>query len=168
MWFNMYREVLRGQLHLRLKPLCDDIGAMHRVNLARLNGEVHLFVVIDMIEYVGDETREEVAPVLHEMVRVYMMVNVKKMVVKQKLRVVVTHEDGGLTQNLGDIEEQVREYELTTFVDEEVNDNDGNGVVNSIEGLVDINVECDLRERDCSSNMHVEVESVSHECQRSS
>ncbi|KOM48233.1 hypothetical protein LR48_Vigan07g193700 [Vigna angularis] len=29
----------------RLKPLCDDRGAMHTINLARLNGELHLFVV---------------------------------------------------------------------------------------------------------------------------
>jgi len=47
----------------RLQLLCDDSGAMHMVNIARLNGEVHLFVehslsepqVIEMLEYYLDE-----------------------------------------------------------------------------------------------------------------
>ncbi|XP_047162143.1 uncharacterized protein LOC124832066 [Vigna umbellata] len=47
----------------KLEPLCDDVGTMYMVNLARLNGQVHLYVVhtvsepevIDMIEYNVDE-----------------------------------------------------------------------------------------------------------------
>lgn len=92
-----------------------------------------------------------------------------------------THRDDGITQklgDLGDIKKQVHEYEPTTFVEKEVivggrstlND-DGNGEVNRMKGLVDINVECDLRERDCYGNMHVEhveVEFFSHENERSS
>ncbi|WVZ14393.1 hypothetical protein V8G54_011959 [Vigna mungo] len=89
-----------------------------------------------------------------------------------------THRDGGITQYLGDlsdIKEQVREYEPITFVDKEVivggrstSNDDGNGEVNRMKGLVDINVEC---EGDCYGNMHVEhveVEFVSHENERSS
>ncbi|XP_017413096.1 uncharacterized protein LOC108324668 [Vigna angularis] len=51
-------------LENRLEPLLDDIGAMHMITLARLNGEVHLFVVhtvsepevIHMFEYVSQNT----------------------------------------------------------------------------------------------------------------
>ncbi|KOM29538.1 hypothetical protein LR48_Vigan721s002000 [Vigna angularis] len=47
----------------KLECLCDDTGAMHMVNLARLNGEVHVFVihpvsepqVIHMLENVGHD-----------------------------------------------------------------------------------------------------------------
>ncbi|KAG2384695.1 uncharacterized protein HKW66_Vig0117870 [Vigna angularis] len=58
----------------RLEALCDDVGAMHMVNLAHLNGQVHLYVVctisqpdvIPMIEYNVDEGGEEVAPQVNE------------------------------------------------------------------------------------------------------
>ncbi|KOM34526.1 hypothetical protein LR48_Vigan02g067600 [Vigna angularis] len=58
----------------KLEPLCDDVGAMHMVNLAHLNGQVHLYVVhtisqpdvIHMIEYNVDEGGEEVAPQVNE------------------------------------------------------------------------------------------------------
>ncbi|WVZ06016.1 hypothetical protein V8G54_019362 [Vigna mungo] len=52
----------------KLEALCDDVGAMHMVNLARLNGRVHLYVVhcvsqgdvIQMIEYnVHEEQLDE-------------------------------------------------------------------------------------------------------------
>ncbi|KOM45384.1 hypothetical protein LR48_Vigan06g069000 [Vigna angularis] len=54
----------------RLEALCDDVGAMHMVTLAQLNGQVHLYVVhtvseldvIHMIEYNVDEGGHEVAP----------------------------------------------------------------------------------------------------------
>ncbi|WVZ07051.1 hypothetical protein V8G54_020397 [Vigna mungo] len=49
-----------------LEELIDDTGAMHMANLARLNGEVHLYVVhvvsepevIHMLEYVTNDERE--------------------------------------------------------------------------------------------------------------
>ncbi|KAG2404755.1 Trihelix transcription factor GTL2 GT2-LIKE protein [Vigna angularis] len=58
----------------KLEPLCDDVGVMHMVNFARLNGQVHFYVVhtvsepelIDMIEYNVDEGGEEIAPEMHE------------------------------------------------------------------------------------------------------
>ncbi|XP_047173510.1 uncharacterized protein LOC124841307, partial [Vigna umbellata] len=59
-------------LENRLEPLLDDIGAMHMITLARLNGEVHLFVVhnvsepevINMLQYIPQNTDEvEVEPV---------------------------------------------------------------------------------------------------------
>ncbi|WVZ02999.1 hypothetical protein V8G54_023805 [Vigna mungo] len=61
-------------LDYKLEALCDDLGDMHMVNLARLNGQVHLYVVhivyepvvIYMIEYSVDERGEEVAPEMHE------------------------------------------------------------------------------------------------------
>lgn len=34
----------------RLKPLCDDNGAMHTINLVMLNGQVHVFVVHTVYE----------------------------------------------------------------------------------------------------------------------
>jgi len=53
----------------KLQLLCDDNGVTHMVNIARLNGEVHLFMehslsepkVIEMLEYFSDEpdTQEE-------------------------------------------------------------------------------------------------------------
>ncbi|WVZ17013.1 hypothetical protein V8G54_009995 [Vigna mungo] len=57
-------------LYDKLKVLSDDVGAMHMVNLARLNGRVHLYVVHsvsqpDMIEYNVDEEVEEVLPEMH-------------------------------------------------------------------------------------------------------
>ncbi|WVY95865.1 hypothetical protein V8G54_028016 [Vigna mungo] len=195
------------------------------------NGGVHLFMVIHMIEYVGDETREEVAPMLHENGEgvhdgkyeedggqtkgdgdvtqelgetrekddgegvsgsetkgdggLREDLDERREIddseglggretnedggLIQDLGGSETHGDGGITQELGDmgdIEEQVHEYEPTTFVEEEVivgdwstSNDDGNGEVNSMKGLVDINFECDLRERDYYGNMHVEVES---------
>ncbi|KOM41111.1 hypothetical protein LR48_Vigan04g130900 [Vigna angularis] len=58
----------------RIEALCDDVGVMHMVNLAHLNGQVNLYVVhtisqpdvIDMIEYNVDEGGEEVAPQVNE------------------------------------------------------------------------------------------------------
>ncbi|WVY91445.1 hypothetical protein V8G54_036959 [Vigna mungo] len=58
----------------RLEPLFDDVGVMHMVNLAQLNGKVHLYVVhtvseaevIHMIEYSVDEGGDEVAPQVNE------------------------------------------------------------------------------------------------------
>ncbi|WVZ16531.1 hypothetical protein V8G54_009513 [Vigna mungo] len=58
----------------RLEPLSDDVGGMHMVNLAHLNGQVHLYVmhivseaeVIHMIEYNVDEGGDEVAPQVNE------------------------------------------------------------------------------------------------------
>ncbi|WVZ04008.1 hypothetical protein V8G54_024814 [Vigna mungo] len=58
----------------KLEALCDDVGAMHMVNLANLSGQVHLYVVhivsepdvIHMIEYNVDEGDEEVALEMHE------------------------------------------------------------------------------------------------------
>ncbi|KAG2399373.1 uncharacterized protein HKW66_Vig0081450 [Vigna angularis] len=57
-------------LHDRLEALCADVGVMHMVTLAQLNGRVHLYVmhnvsqpdVIHMIEYNVDEGGDEVAP----------------------------------------------------------------------------------------------------------
>ncbi|XP_052722708.1 protein Ycf2-like [Vigna angularis] len=58
----------------RLEPLCDK-GAMHMINLARLNGEVHLFVVhtvskpeiMHLLENVPHNIgEEEVQPVMHD------------------------------------------------------------------------------------------------------
>ncbi|XP_014522674.1 uncharacterized protein LOC106779133 [Vigna radiata var. radiata] len=54
-------------LENRLEPLLDDVGAMQMITLARLNGQVHLFVVhkvsepevIHMLEYVPENTVEE-------------------------------------------------------------------------------------------------------------
>ncbi|KOM32470.1 hypothetical protein LR48_Vigan01g202600 [Vigna angularis] len=71
LWFSVgCGPVLDG----RLEALCDDVGAMHMVNLAHLNGQVQLYVVhtisqpdvIDMIEYNVDEGGEEVAPQVNE------------------------------------------------------------------------------------------------------
>ncbi|WVZ10489.1 hypothetical protein V8G54_015019 [Vigna mungo] len=58
----------------KLEPLSDDVRAMHMVNLAKLNGQIHLYVVhlvsevdvIHMIEYNGDEGGEDVEPEMHE------------------------------------------------------------------------------------------------------
>ncbi|XP_014511812.1 uncharacterized protein LOC106770522 [Vigna radiata var. radiata] len=58
----------------RLEPLCDDVGAMRMVNLATLNGQVHLYVVhnvseaevIQMIEYNVDEGGDEDVPQVNE------------------------------------------------------------------------------------------------------
>ncbi|WVZ03858.1 hypothetical protein V8G54_024664 [Vigna mungo] len=58
----------------RLEPFSDDVGAMHMVNLAHLNGLVHLYVVhnvsevevIQMIEYNVDKGGDEVAPQVNE------------------------------------------------------------------------------------------------------
>jgi len=60
LWFSVGgSSVLNDKLQL----LCDDSGVLHMVNIARLNGEVHLFVeyslsepqVIEMLEYYLDE-----------------------------------------------------------------------------------------------------------------
>ncbi|KOM41210.1 hypothetical protein LR48_Vigan04g140800 [Vigna angularis] len=61
-------------LHDRLEALCADVGVMHMVTLAQLNGRVHLYVmhnvsqpdVIHMIEYNVDEGGDEVAPEVNE------------------------------------------------------------------------------------------------------
>ncbi|KOM56414.1 hypothetical protein LR48_Vigan10g230600 [Vigna angularis] len=67
LWFSVgCGLVLDG----RLEALCDDVGVMHMVTLAQLNGRVHLYVVhtmfqpdvIHMIEYNVDEGGDEVAP----------------------------------------------------------------------------------------------------------
>ncbi|KOM46621.1 hypothetical protein LR48_Vigan07g032500 [Vigna angularis] len=59
----------------RLEALSDDRGAMHMMNLARLNGEVHLFVVhtvcepeiVHLLENVPHNIgEEEVQPVMHD------------------------------------------------------------------------------------------------------
>ncbi|WVZ08284.1 hypothetical protein V8G54_021630 [Vigna mungo] len=59
----------------RLEPLSDDRGAMHMMNLARLNGQVHLFVVhtvseaeiVHLLENVPHNIgEEEVQPVMHD------------------------------------------------------------------------------------------------------
>ncbi|KAG2403164.1 uncharacterized protein HKW66_Vig0184500 [Vigna angularis] len=58
----------------KLEALCDDVGVMHMINLARLNGQVHLYVVhtvsepdvIQMIEYNVHEEGQEVALEMHE------------------------------------------------------------------------------------------------------
>jgi len=69
LWFSVGGSSV---LDDRLQLLCDDSGALHMFNIARLNGEVHLFVehslfepqVIEMLEYYPDEpdTQEEGEP----------------------------------------------------------------------------------------------------------
>ncbi|KAG2399301.1 uncharacterized protein HKW66_Vig0082170 [Vigna angularis] len=81
----------------RLEALCDDIGAMHMANLAKVNGQVHLYVVhivsqhdvIHMIEYDVDEGREEVAPVMHD--------GGKGAVLDERTK----EDDGGVTERFG-------------------------------------------------------------------
>lgn len=53
----------------KLEALVDDVGAMHMVNLARLNGRVHLYVVhnvsqLDVIEMI--KQAEEVNLEMHD------------------------------------------------------------------------------------------------------
>ncbi|KOM31825.1 hypothetical protein LR48_Vigan01g138100 [Vigna angularis] len=68
------RQVVRVEFAGRLEALCDDVGAMHMVTLAHLNGQIHLYVVhtvfepdvIHMIEYKVDEGGDEVAPQVNE------------------------------------------------------------------------------------------------------
>ncbi|WVZ02156.1 hypothetical protein V8G54_022962 [Vigna mungo] len=64
-----------SMLDNRLKPLSDDRGVMHMMNLARLNGQVHLFVVhtvskleiIHLLENVPHNIgEEEVQSVMHD------------------------------------------------------------------------------------------------------
>ncbi|WVZ10985.1 hypothetical protein V8G54_015515 [Vigna mungo] len=87
--------------------------------------------------------------------------------------------EGGITQELGDLgdledmEVEVREYERTTYVEDKgvvgdwsTLDDDDNREVNNMEGLANINVECDFKEGDCSGNMHVQVEFVSLDNER--
>ncbi|KOM57400.1 hypothetical protein LR48_Vigan11g043300 [Vigna angularis] len=191
-------------LDYRLEPLFDDRGAMHMVNLARLNGKVHLYVVhtmsqsdvIHMIEYDVDEGREELAAMMHEggdcavldertkeddggvteqLGQAIQKDHAEGVCGSQSLgdddgeadRIEV-HDgegDGGITQELGDLRDlddiQVEVHKWST------SDDDDNGEVNSMEDLVNINVECDLRESGRSCNMEVEVESVSLEMERS-
>ncbi|KOM42397.1 hypothetical protein LR48_Vigan05g000100 [Vigna angularis] len=60
MWYSVGGASI---LDDKLERLCDDTGAMHMVNLARLNGEVHVFLihpvsepeVIHMLEHVGND-----------------------------------------------------------------------------------------------------------------
>jgi len=67
LWFSVGGSSV---LDDRLQLLCDDSGALHMVNIARLNGEVHLEhslskpQVIEMLEYYPDEpdTQEEGEP----------------------------------------------------------------------------------------------------------
>ncbi|WVZ06347.1 hypothetical protein V8G54_019693 [Vigna mungo] len=71
---NMDLRICDFLLDDRLEALCDDIGVMHMVTLARLNSQVHLYVVhivsqldvIHMIEYDVDERGDEVTPEVHE------------------------------------------------------------------------------------------------------
>ncbi|WVZ03389.1 hypothetical protein V8G54_024195 [Vigna mungo] len=71
LWFSVGCGLI---LDDRLEALIDDVGAMHMVTLAQLNGQVHLYVVhtvskpdvIHMIEYNVDEGGDEVAPQVNE------------------------------------------------------------------------------------------------------
>ncbi|KOM58089.1 hypothetical protein LR48_Vigan11g112300 [Vigna angularis] len=60
-------------------------------------------------------------------------------------------------QDLEDIKVQV--CELSTSDDDD-DDDDDDGEVNSMDGLVNINVQCDFRQSESSGNMEVEVEFV--------
>ncbi|WVZ21461.1 hypothetical protein V8G54_008783 [Vigna mungo] len=277
LWFSLGCSFV---LDARLEPLCDDKGATYMVNLTRLNGQVHLYVVhsvskaqaIHMIEYNVDERRDEVAPVMHEGGKGPLLHKAGEGIIDSErqgdcggrekddgehvcgseteghggvseqlgenrekddsegLCGNETKEHGGVSEQLGearekhngegvcgiqfdgvcgnqslgddgvtqelsegvggtetkgyclsegerrevdDCEVEVYESEPTTFVEEACifgdwsTSDDDNGEVNSMHGLVNINVDYDFREGDCSGNIHVQVESVSLENEKS-
>ncbi|XP_017417031.1 uncharacterized protein LOC108327822 [Vigna angularis] len=147
-----------------LEPLIDDTSGIHMVNLARLNGQVHVFVVhvvsepqvIHMLEYINDD-EGEVEPVLHESNRC----------VENR-----THFDGEV-EGEGDVEQEVHECE--GVVEEEVDvcswsSSSDHGSLDGncqwLEGLADVSVDCDIDghiDVEWSSNVEVEVQSLSHQ-----
>ncbi|WVZ14482.1 hypothetical protein V8G54_012048 [Vigna mungo] len=89
----------------KLEALSDDVRAMHMVNLARLNGRVHLYVahsvsqpdVIEMIEYNVHEEVEEVLTEMHDGGE------------SAKLDERTEEHDGGVTTQFGDGTKQLDE-----------------------------------------------------------
>ncbi|WVZ13156.1 hypothetical protein V8G54_017686 [Vigna mungo] len=203
----------------RLEPLSDDVGAMHMVNLATLNGQVHLYVVhnvyeaevIQMIEYNVDEAEVEGGdPKGNEF-------GEGAEVVVEEAEMIETEVEGGDAERTEDLKvqgkeleveegdgeevvveevvveevvveedvvEETSEVEVDEVVVEEVQE-EGDRLhgkayrievedLNDIEvkvrdgndGLIDINVQCDLPENE--TEVEVEVEPLLHESESDS
>ncbi|WVZ10058.1 hypothetical protein V8G54_014588 [Vigna mungo] len=221
-----------GERHLgasvlddKLESLCDDIAAMHMVNLARFNGEVHMFVihpisepeVIHKLEYVINDERqveermsdvdgeqqemgeqqvevevvmeeevhglEQVGGVLEEMGDVDGQVEVEAVMEEEVHEV---EEVGGVLEQMPDVDGEVQVQALKKLVvmdeGEEMNEveqdveirswnssfdsGSGDGNNECLEGLVDVNVGCDIDDdihADLEGNVEVEVQSMSND-----
>ncbi|KOM57389.1 hypothetical protein LR48_Vigan11g042200 [Vigna angularis] len=124
-----------------------------------------------MIEYDVDERRKEVTLVLHEDGEGLVLHEGGEGIIDSERQGPMFHEGGdgrwwcnsrvgseerSITyelEDLGDIEVEVREYQPTILVEEEgivgdwsTSDDDDNDEVNSMERLVNINIDCDFRE----------------------
>ncbi|WVZ26613.1 hypothetical protein V8G54_005157 [Vigna mungo] len=190
----------------KLECLCDDTAAMHVVNLARLNGEAHVFVthlvdeaeVIHMVIGVDDDEEqvevetvmeeevygvEEVGGVLEELggeeeeMAVMEEVEVEAVMEEEGHRVeqaqtrvdgevevekVGGHgEDEGAEQNEVEPDVEIRSWNSSS------ESGSGDGNTDWMEGLVDVNVGCDMDDdihADLEGNVEVEVKKLSFEC----
>ncbi|WVZ21463.1 hypothetical protein V8G54_008785 [Vigna mungo] len=153
----------------KLEFLCDDIAAMHMVNLARLNGQMHVFVihpvsepeVIHMLGDVDGEQEEmgeqqemgDVDGEQKEMGDVHGELEVEA-VMEEEVRGL--EEVGGVLEEMGDVDGQVEVEEVGgDGEDEEVNEvqadveirswnssfDNGSGDGNNLEGNVEVEVE---------------------------
>ncbi|KAG2376433.1 uncharacterized protein HKW66_Vig0154130 [Vigna angularis] len=159
LWFSVGCGLV---LDDKLEALCDDVGAMHMVNLARLNGQVHLYVVhtvselevIQMIEYnvdegEVDEGHDVEANDVEETIVIEGAHDERTKlndVEGETMELDEAHDERIEVEELEDIEVEVREWSTS----------DDNGEVNSMDGLVDINIQCDFRESDNYGNMEVD------------
>ncbi|KAG2380609.1 uncharacterized protein HKW66_Vig0248790 [Vigna angularis] len=129
-------------LNDKLEALCDDVGAMHMVNLDRLNGQVHLYVVhtvsepevIHMIEYNVDEGGEEVAPEMQ--VHEAHDHSTKANDVEETIVVDEAHDE---RTEVNDVEGETMEVDEAHDERTIVNDDEGNRT--EVEELEDIEVE---------------------------
>ncbi|WVZ03648.1 hypothetical protein V8G54_024454 [Vigna mungo] len=166
----------------KLESLCDDNAAMHMVNLARLNGEVHVFVihlvsepeVIHMLEFVRNDGQVE------ERGDVEMGEEVEVEEVRS-VNVEEVEEVGGVLEEMGDVDGQVEVEEVGgdgEHEGEEENEVEirswsssfenasGDGNTKQMEELVDVNVGCDIDDEiqaNFEGNVEVEVQSMSNE-----
>ncbi|KOM42928.1 hypothetical protein LR48_Vigan05g053200 [Vigna angularis] len=141
----------------KLECLCDDTGAMHMVNLARLNGEVHVFVihpvsepqVIHMLENVGNDEGqvEEMTDVDGEQQEMSDVDGEQQEMGEEQVQVeaVMEEEGNGLQQvgvvleEMGDVDGQV---EVQAVVEEEVHGLDEVGGV--LEEISDVDGEVEV------------------------
>ncbi|KOM54462.1 hypothetical protein LR48_Vigan10g035400 [Vigna angularis] len=125
----------------KLESLCDDTAAMHMVNLARLNGEVHVFVihpvsepeVIHMLEYVGNDEgqveergdvdceQQQMGDVDGEEQEMGEQVEVDAVMEEEVVRV---EQVGGVLEEMGDVDGEEQEMgeqvEVEAVMEEEV------------------------------------------------
>ncbi|KOM37256.1 hypothetical protein LR48_Vigan03g063700 [Vigna angularis] len=122
----------------RLEALSDDRGAMHMMNLARLNGEVHLFVVHTVCE----------PEIIH------MLENVRHNIGEEEVQPMMHDSDHGECEQVHDECQEVGDCECEVPVSEERGVGD-----DVVEG--EIEAECDVgeTERDDVVEVQLEVES---------